>query len=83
MRKFSFITVLFVAAAIAIGLTRSWLPAAGGGLLPDLGGLLLTIVAGGAGYALTHLLLWHLAGKPQGFESRALEIGSSLRRMFG
>jgi len=69
--------------AVTIGLVRSWLPAAGAGLIPDLGGLLLTVLAGAAGYVLTHLLLWHLAGKPRGFESRALEIGSALGRVFG
>ena len=68
---------------VAIGLTRSWLPATGGGLAADLGGLALTVVSGAASYVATHLLLWHLAGRPLGFESRVLEIGAAVRRALG
>jgi PST family polysaccharide transporter len=67
---------------VSVSLTRSWLPATGSGLIQDLGGLLLTMLAGAASYSATHLLLWHLVGRPRGFESRALEIGASLRRRF-
>jgi O-antigen/teichoic acid export membrane protein len=69
--------------AISVSLTRSWLPATGSGLIQDLGGLLLTMLAGAASYSATHLLLWHLVGRPRGFESRALEIGASLRLRVG
>jgi len=75
------IAVAVMAAAILF--VKAALPVGGASLLLDVLGLMLTVLTGAASYTAAHMLLWRLVGRPEGFESRAFDILSSISRRGG
>lgn len=57
-----------------VWLTKAALVVLGSGVGADLVRLLITVLVGAASYVLLHLLLWRLAGRPQGFERRMFDV---------
>jgi PST family polysaccharide transporter len=69
----SFISVS--AMAMVLLLVHTSMPAAPSSIFALLAAMLLKVAVGAATYTAAHFLLWHKAGKPDGFEARVIQIG--------
>lgn len=73
----SALAVLLMVAGLY--LLHDRLPAPGTSIVADIGNIAIMVVVGATVYMTTHLLLWRVSGRPDGFESRAIHIATSLR----
>ena len=67
--------VACAAMAISVLAYGATLPEPGTAFVPNALALITKAVIGGTVYSLSHLALWMLAGRPDGFERIALEMG--------